>query len=151
MARFEKFLWISSCGIAVIKFFTSWISVFISLHKISCTLVKSSAIPIGANRVIAWLGRPCSILLLMVFPEVLILSGSDVEISAVLAVVVVVVTSPGFELTVMVYVDPAFVAEVCGISSCLSSDCVVFCGFTVKVVGLLGTGTGFSSFWLAIS
>ena len=102
MASSEKFLWIASWGIAVIRFFISWISDLISLHKISCTFVRSSAIPIGANRVIAWLGRPCSILLLMVFPEVLKFSGSGDETPAVLAVVVVVVTSQGLELTVMV-------------------------------------------------
>ena len=83
----------------------------------------------------------------MVFPEVLIFSGSVVGISALLVVVVVVVTSPGFEFTAMVYVGPAFVAEVCGISLCLSSCC----GFTVKVVGLMGSGSDFFSSWFAIS
>ena len=100
----------------------------------------SSAIPIGANKVMAGVGNPCSTLLLITLPDVLKVSGF-VGPSAVLSPVIVVVDSPELELTVTVQVDLTIAAGVCG----TSPGWFTICGFTGNVVGLSGFRISFSS------
>ena len=60
--------------------FIAWSSALISLHKVNCILVKSSAIPSGANKVKAWFGCPSSILLLSTDAD-LLYPGSSYELA----------------------------------------------------------------------
>ena len=107
-------------GREVIRFFTSWMSDLSSLHRISIIVDMSSAIPIGANKVMAGVGNPCSTLLLITLPDVLKVSGFVGP-----SVVMVDVVAPALEHVVKVQVGLTIVAEVCVTSPGL----FIFCSF----------------------